>query len=46
MAGAQSAEVENFVRAFVDFDGNGSYETSVFNFAGTNNSPYTDAPSG
>ena len=43
LAGAGSAETANYVRAKLDDDGDGNYETTLFNFAGTNNSPYTSA---
>ncbi|MDB6171062.1 MAG: hypothetical protein JWL59_373 [Chthoniobacteraceae bacterium] len=46
LAGLPSAETANFVRAFTDNDGDGVYETSVFNFVGSNNSPYIDAVTG
>jgi hypothetical protein len=38
--------VENYVRAFSDNDGDGVYETQIFNFVGSNNSPYIDAGTG
>ena len=41
-AGAPSAEPENFLRAFVDADGDTLYETPIFNFAGTGNTAYID----
>jgi len=46
LAGIPTAEVENYVRAFTDDDGDGFYETQVFNFVGANNTPYIDAASG
>ncbi|HWB04506.1 MAG TPA: PEP-CTERM sorting domain-containing protein [Verrucomicrobiales bacterium] len=45
-AGMPTAEVENYLRAFVDGDGDGFYETPIFNFVGSNNSPYADATFG
>jgi hypothetical protein len=46
LAGMPTVEVENYVRAFTDVDGDGFYETLVFNFVGANNSPYIDATLG
>ena len=46
LAGMPTVEVENFVRALVDVEGDGFYETTIFNFLGSNNSPYTDATLG
>lgn len=46
LAGMPNAEVENFVRALVDMDGDTFYETTIFNFLGSNNSPYIDASLG
>ena len=43
MAGSPNVETTNFFRAFVDLDGNGSYETTIFNFFGNNNSPYVNS---
>lgn len=43
LAGMPTAEVENYLRAFTDVDGDGFYELMLFNFTGSNNSPYTDA---
>jgi hypothetical protein len=45
-AGMPTVEVENYVRAFVDSNGDGFYETPIFNFVGSNNSPYIDATLG
>ncbi len=44
MAGMPTAETTNFLRAFTDNDGDGNYETSVFNFAGDSNSAYVEGP--
>lgn len=46
LAGMPTAETENYVRAVVDVDGDSIYETTIFNFQGTNNSPYIDATLG
>lgn len=43
LAGMPAAEAENFIRAKADSDGNGTYETTIFNFQGSSNSAYTDA---
>ncbi len=43
LAGMPNVEVENYVRAFTDNDGDGFYETQLFNFLGSSNSAYTDA---
>lgn len=43
LAGMPTAETENYIRALVDVDGDTFYETVVFDFRGSNNSPYTDA---
>lgn len=43
LAGGLTPENTNFVRAFTDNDGNGTYETAIFNFAGTTNSPYVNS---
>ncbi len=42
LAGIPTAEVENYIRAFTDLDGDGIFETPVFNFLGSGNTPYTD----
>ncbi|MGI8601866.1 MAG: PEP-CTERM sorting domain-containing protein [Verrucomicrobiales bacterium] len=42
LAGLLSPEPENYVRAFLDGEGDGFFETQIFNFAGTGNLPYTD----
>ena len=42
LAGIPTAEVENYLRAFTDLDGDGFFETPVFNFTGSANSAYTD----
>ena len=42
LAGMPSVEVENYLRAFTDNDGDGFYETQLFNFLGSSNSPYID----
>ena len=46
LAGMPTVEVENYVRMFEDVDGDGSYESLIFNFVGSNNSPYTDVTLG
>jgi len=46
LAGLTSPEPENFVRVFTDDDGDGFYETPVFNFQGTGNLPYTETTTG
>ncbi len=48
LAGLPSAEDENYVRAFTDNDGDGTYETPVFSFLGgvTDNQPYTETTTG
>ncbi len=49
LAGMPTIEIENFLRAVVDVDGDSIYETTLFNFtgiAGTSNQPYVDASSG
>ena len=42
LAGAPKAENINYVRAKLDNDGDGTYETTLFNFVGNSNSAYTD----
>jgi len=42
LAGLPNAELENYVRAFSDVDGDGTYETPIFNFVGAGNTAYTD----
>jgi hypothetical protein len=46
LAGLPNAEANDFIRAVVDRNGDGSYETTIFNFKGASNSPYTDATLG
>lgn len=46
LAGMPAAETENFIRARTDNDGDGTYETPVFDFKGSSNSAYTDAALG
>jgi len=47
LAGMPNAETANFIRAKTDNDGDGTYETTIFNFlGGANNNPYTDATLG
>ncbi|MCX6878181.1 MAG: hypothetical protein NTW21_30875, partial [Verrucomicrobia bacterium] len=46
LAGMPTAENVNFIRAKTDNDGDGTYETTIFNFQGNNNSAYTDATLG
>jgi len=46
LAGLSFPEPENYVRAFSDNDGDGFFETPIFNFAGTGNLPYTETTSG
>ena len=43
LAGATAVESDNFLRAYLDTDGNGTYETTLFNFFGNSNSPYHDS---
>jgi len=43
LAGLPAAETENFIRAKTDNDGDGTYETTVFDFKGNNNSAYIDS---
>ncbi|MCX6880163.1 MAG: autotransporter-associated beta strand repeat-containing protein [Verrucomicrobia bacterium] len=45
LAGMPGAETVNFVRAKTDNDGDGTYETVIFNFTspGADNQPYTDS---
>ncbi len=45
-AGMPTVEVENYIRAFVDTNADGIYETPIFNFVGANNSAYIDATLG
>lgn len=42
LAGMPNVEVENYIRMFEDVDGDGAYESLIFNFVGSSNSPYTD----
>jgi hypothetical protein len=42
LAGMPNVEVENYIRMFQDVDGDSFYETPIFNFVGSSNSPYTD----
>jgi MYXO-CTERM domain-containing protein len=42
LAGMPNVEPENYVRMFEDVDGDGFYESVIFNFLGGGNSPYTD----
>ena len=46
LAGMPNAEVENYIRAFTDNDGDGLFETQLFNFLGSSNTPYTDGTLG
>ena len=46
VAGMPTAEVENYVRGVIDQDGDGFYELMLFNFVGSNNSPYIDSTLG
>lgn len=46
LAGMPNAEVENYIRAFSDNDGDGLFETQLFNFLGSGNTPYTDGTLG
>ncbi|MCX6877089.1 MAG: autotransporter-associated beta strand repeat-containing protein [Verrucomicrobia bacterium] len=46
LAGMPAAETANFIRAKTDNDGDGTYETTIFNFYGNNNSAYVDASLG
>jgi len=48
MAGANMAENTNFVRAFTDNNGDGTYETAVFSFQGgdAGNLPYVNTTGG
>jgi hypothetical protein len=46
LAGLLSPEPENYVRCFTDNDGDGFYETQIFNFQGTGNLPYTETTTG
>ena len=46
LAGIPTAETVNFVRAKLDNDGDGTYETTLFEFKGNNNSAYTDTTPG
>jgi autotransporter-associated beta strand protein len=43
LAGSPQVETVNYVRAMTDNDGNGTYETTLFNFTGSgSNQPYHD----
>ena len=42
LAGMPTAEDVNFIRAKTDNDGDGTYETTLFEFKGSNNSAYVD----
>jgi len=46
LAGMPAAETSNFLRAKVDTNGDGTYETTIFDFKGNSNSPYTDTTLG
>ena len=46
LAGMPTAETINFIRAKTDNDGDGTYETTIFNFSGSNNSAYADTTLG
>ena len=46
LAGMPAAETANFIRAKTDNNGDGTYETTIFNFLGNNNSAYTDTTLG
>jgi predicted MPP superfamily phosphohydrolase len=46
LAGMPAAEASNFIRAKVDTNGDGTYETTIFDFKGDANSAYTDTTLG
>jgi autotransporter-associated beta strand protein len=44
LAGAAAVEADNYLRLLADTNGDGTYETTIFNFAGTgNNTAYKDS---
>jgi hypothetical protein len=43
LAGGLTPESINYIRAFTDNDGDGTYETTIFDFKGTENTPYVNA---
>jgi len=46
LAGLLAPEPENYVRCFTDSDGDGFFESPIFNFQGTGNLPYTETTTG
>jgi hypothetical protein len=46
LAGMPNVEPENYIRAFTDVDGDGFFETQLFNFLGAGNTAYADVTLG
>jgi len=46
LAGGTGVETADFIRAVLDTNGDGTYETTLFNFKGTGNLPYNDTSLG
>ena len=43
LAGMPTAEIENYIRAKTDNNGDGTYETTLFDFKGSTNAAYIDS---